>query len=453
MTLFIVVTMLQWIAGLGLLASTKTRLPKGMVLPLGLLVGLFVHSIFFFGVDLIQFGLNSTMLSATSAAIAVACNLWFSRVRSFYRWLFEKPRFTLRLYDFVVLGYAASIGFYVVWATVYWPVTPFDAMAGIDLVARETVSSGTINNRVFTDPSIVGFLSNQPFYAPFAMLLQVMFRIFGFAYGQVWLGIVAVATSWFFWSALRQFAHPMISSMLWMLLILTPEFLGYTYLLQTDYLNAAYMSVGVALLAIGATKVEYNTWWAAALMFGGACWSRTESVLLVAIGLIGCLILWNREALKPPKIKFILGAATISVFCFWLWNGMYLQWYLPTRPDTSSELVAFDVARFVAVAGSTFTNVLADTGLWGIAFVLFALGLVANLILKRNVGNLMLLVWIVAILGGLLLVGTIFSAAIVEQTLRRGMFKLLPLVFLYVAALPLVQEWSKNLEQWERGKA
>lgn len=453
MMVFTISLMLQWLAGLGLLASTRTRLPKSVILPLALLSGMFVHNVLFFAVDLLHLGFRDSTVMGAGVIATLLCNAWLPRVREFYAWLFSKPTFTLRMYDLVVLGYGVMVGYYVVWAAWYWPVTPFDAMAGIDLVAREAVSEGTINNRVFTDPSMAGMLSNQPFYAPFAMLMQVMYRIMGFAYGQVWLGIVAVATSWFFFGALRQFAHPLIASILWLLLILTPELLGYTYLLQTDYVNAAYLSIGVALLALGTKNNDSNAWWISAFMLGAACWSRTETVMLVAMGLIASVVVWKSSAFRGDRLKFLIGTATLSLLFFWLWNGMYVQWVLPVHPDTARELVGFDPSRFVSVLSDTMTNVVADTGLWGMAFILFAVGLVGNAIAKRSFGNAILLAWIVAVFLGLVLVGTIFSAAIVEQTLRRGMFKLIPLMFLYVAALPVVKDWSERLQSWENGRA
>lgn len=451
-----VTLLLQLLAGFGMMACTNTRLPKAMTVPLALLVGMFLHSVLLFVVDLFGLGLSFSMLMTSGITAAVASHVWLDRTRQFYQWLFSNVRFTLRLYDVVVLGYALSIGYYVVWAAWFWPVTPFDAMAGIDLVAREAVNQGTINNRVFTDPSLTGFLSNQPFYAPFAMIMQVMYRLVGFMYGQVWLGITAVAASWFFWSALRQVVHPFIANILWMLLILTPELLGYTYLLQTDYLNAVYFASGVLLVMLSSQQDQSSTQQTlglAALMFAGACWSRTETVLLVALGLLATMAVWRMESLKREKLTFLLAAAGLSITAFAVWNGYYLQSVLPVRPDTAAELIGFSVSRFVDVSSAMITNVLADTGLWGLAFLLFVAMLAANAVIKRSLGNHLLLAWIVATLLGLLVVGTIFSAAIVEQTLRRGVFKLLPLMFLYVAALPLVQEWGKQLGNWEKGKA
>jgi len=67
------------------------------------------------------------------------------------------------------------------------------------------------------------------------------------------------------------------------------------------------------------------------------------------------------------------------------------------------------------------------------------------------VGNRVVAVWALAILLGLVATGTVFSSAIVEQTLRRGIFKLVPLMFLLMATMPVVQHLAKRLERWETG--
>lgn len=449
MTVFVVVLVLQILAGTGVLASTSSRIPKSMVLPIALLLGMFTHTVLFFCIDLLHLGFSVTTLLTTAVFGVVLTHLRMGYIQQWYRWLFSDVRFTLSMYDVVTLSYALSTAYYVVWATWYWPVTPFDAMAGIDLVAREAVQEGTIANRVFHDASLRGYLSNQPFYAPFAMLLQVMYRLMGFMYGQIWLGIVAISASWMFWAAMRQVVHRFVANTLWVLLILTPELLGYTYLLQTDYLNAAYFASGVILLYLTFDKGLASGYWPAALLFAGACWSRTETIMLVGIGMVFTTLLWKSEVLKGRKRNVLLGTLAASAIVFLAWNLVYLQWYLPVRPDTMKELVGFSISRFAEVSVQFVANVLADYALWALTFILFIAALIWNVVSARTPGSSLLLVWIGAVLVGLVLVGTIFSAAVVEQTLRRGVFKLVPLAFLYVASSPTVVALGNRIKAWE----
>lgn len=448
-SLHILILCLDVLMGLGILALTKTRLPRSMSLPLSVLLGMFAHSMLVFLIEFTGLGIGRYTMIGAAVIGVVGLNAWWTRVAPFYKTLLKRPQFTLSMSDVIVIVAGCSVGYYVLWATWYWPVTPFDAMAGIDLVARQTIGEGTIVNRVFTDESLKGHLSNQPFYAPFAMLMQVIYRLIGYGFGQVWLGVASLSFSWFMWSALRQTVHPFIANLLWLMMIVTPEFLGYTYLLQTDYINAAFLASGVVLMVMSLERSSVSALGVSAVLFAAACWSRTETIGLVLIGIIAVLPMMARQLGSRKAVRYAIIALASSFATFILWNGVFVQLFLPVSPDASQELVLFDGARLVEVVSDTFTNVIFDVGLWGLTFILFAVTLVGSILWKRGVGSIATLLWIGAIFIGLEIVGIVFTAAVVEQTLRRGIFKLIPLVFMFVAAAPLLQEMSSRLLKWE----
>jgi hypothetical protein len=137
---------------------------------------------------------------------------------------------------------------------------------------------------------------------------------------------------------------------------------------------------------------------------------------------------------------------------FALWHVLYFNAYLPVRPSTSDQLLGFDLARALTVSTSLITNVIADVDYWGWVFLVFPVVLIADIVRQRKIETPMLLVWIGALLVGFIVIGTIFSAAIVEQTLRRGIFKLVPLVVLAMAGTQLLQTASRYLTNWEAGR-
>lgn len=451
MMFFVAHLAMNWITGLGLMGSLKTQLPRSMSIPLAPLLGMFVQTVLVFVVDLLPWGIGSGSITTATIVGVVLSHLRITPVREFYRSLVSQPRWTLTLYDVVLIIGALIVAYVVGWAAWFWPVTPFDAMAGIDLVARETVREGTINNRVFTDPSLAGHLSNQPFYAPYTMLMQVVYRLLGFAYGQVWLAVMAVCFSWFLLAALRQLVHPFLAGVLWLLAILTPELLGYTYILQTDYANAVFMCSAVILMAMSMERNTVSALGLSVVLFGAACWSRTETVLLVGLGLAAIAPFMIKHLPTRAAWLYLGSALGVALLMFALWNGLYLQVVLPVQPDTARELAMFDLGRCGAVIVDLL-KVMAQTDLWGVAFLLFVVAIPASAIRYRTVQPTVLLVWIGAITIGLVMVGTLFTAAVVEQTLRRGIFKLIPLLMMAVAWTPLLKSWSARLLTWETGR-
>ncbi len=443
---------LQFVAGLATLGALRLEMQRSMSVPVALLVGTFLHSLVFFGCELLHIPMSTQSMLFSAVVVAAVPHIWWKNVTTFYGRLLAKPTWTLTLYDVVTLGVIGYVTFIAVWASWYWPVTPFDAMAGIDFVAKQTVEEGTIVNRVFTDPSLAGHLSNQPFYAPFSMLLQVMYRLIGFAYGQVWVSIIAISLGWIVWTALRQLIHPFIADLLFVLYVLTPEMLGYTYIVQTDLINAAYYASAAIFLWQAIEKKQQPYLWLAMNLLCGACWSRSESILLVGFGLIGTITFIAKKWSWRFALTYCAIAGVGCLVVFGLWHLLFFYHYLPVHPTTSEQIIGFDVQRFVHVVWSTLTTVIADTALWAATFVLFGVAFVVNLLMNRSVSPVLLLIWIGATFLGLWIVGTVFSAAIVEQTIRRGIFKVIPLIFVYVAGTELLQRASRRLTQWEAGR-
>lgn len=450
--MLVLMLMMQWGIGLGTIGAIGYRVERSTLLPLSLLLGMFLHTVAMFLAQLAGVPLSMQTMLVSGTIVLVLPVVRWKTLRNTLEGLFALPRIRPTLYDVVIFGFVGYIGYMVVWASWYWPVTPFDAMAGIDLVARYAAKDGMIANQVFTDPSLQGQLSNQPFYAPFAMLMQVMMKLIGYPYTQIWVSIVAICFWWFVWSVLRRLVHPLFAGLLLVLFVLTPEMLGYSYILQTDFANAAFFTIGCVMLARSIDEEQLGGVVVSALAFAGACWSRTETPLLVV--LVGAVALPKMLRVFGPA-KGLIGAVSVlamSTFTFGLWNVVFFNSYLPVRPSTSEQIRGFDFERFTEVVASSWSSVIASTELWGWIVWLFLGVLVIDLIINRRISQPIIIGCIVAAVLGLFVVGTIFSAAIVEQTLRRGMFKVIPLMVIAIAGSGIVSSASSALFSWEAGR-
>jgi hypothetical protein len=353
--------------------------------------------------------------------------------------------------DILVLSVAIYFLFISGYAAFYWPVTPFDAMAGIDLVARTAVTEKTLDCSIYSTPILQGHLSNQPFYAPFAMIMQVIYRLIGFPFGQMWLTLMTVASLTVMWSMLRERLHPALAGVLWLLFISIPEQFGYTLLLQTDLANATFYCLGGILMVQALQRNDRARWYASALFLAAACWSRTETIILVGVlTAIMTPFAFKRfeGALRWRAPAITLIAAGVA---FALWHVLWFYAYLPVRPDTARELIMFTPDRFGAMFNDLVLDVMMDTGYWAYSFVLFALVLILNAIMNRTAQPVQYLIWIVVTLLVLLVIGTIFASAVADQTLRRGLFKLFPFMWMFMAETALMRSLSERIRTWELG--
>jgi hypothetical protein len=213
------------------------------------------------------------------------------------------------------------------------------------------------------------------------------------------------------------------------------------------------MVAGVYLMWQGAENNLHGFVLSSAVFFAAACWSRTESPLLILIGVLLAYPLLRRSFGSLPTIRMLGAVVLASGVAFALWHVLFMNAYLPVRPSTADQIAGFDAGRLVDVISTTWTSVIARIDYWGIVVWLFIGTTAVSIVLYRRITSGMLLVWIAAILIGLWFSGTLFTAAIVEQTLRRGMFKLIPLLVLAIAASELVTSASNRLSVWEQRRS
>lgn len=453
--LMFVIIALEFALGLAMLCRLGVRLSRPMTLALSVISGMFIHSLLLFVTQLanIPISVSSVVLSALVGVVAL--HLPPKQLVACYADFVRSPRWTLTMYDVVALGIGAYLLYISVWATYYWPVTPFDAMAGIDLVAKAAVKEGTLNCSIYRDPILAGHLSNQPFYAPFAMLQQVITRTIGFPFGQVWLAVLSISFYTFMFTFLRERVHPFIADVLWIFFIMIPELYGYTLLMQTDFANAVYYSIGGTLMIMAIEQKKTPLLWGSTLFLAAAAWSRSESFLLIGIMLLAMLPWLLRTWSMRQVVLWLVATGSVVIAVFALWHVLWFRLYLPVRPDTAAEIIGFDPARFASVTSLMFENVLSDVGYWGMTFFGFAAFVVIDgiytMVRRIRWSNSLPAMWIFVTFIMLLIVGTIFASAVVDQTLRRGLFKILPFIFMFIAGTSILQLASRRLQRWISG--
>lgn len=453
--LMFVIVALEFALGIAMLGRLRIQLSRPMTIALSVISGMFLHSLLLFLTQLVNVPISVGTIVLSAFVGVVALNVPPQKLGSYYADLFRAPRWTLSMYDVVTLVIGMYLLYISVWATYYMPVTPFDAMAGIDLVAKTAVQEGTLNCSIYRDPILAGHLSNQPFYAPFAMLQQVITRSIGFPFGQVWLSVLSISMYTFMFTFLRERVHPFIADILWIFFIMIPELYGYTLLMQTDFANAVYYSIGGILMIMAVEQKSTHLLWGSTLFLAGAAWSRSESFILVG-GMLLVMMPWLVKTWNTRQaLTWAISTGGVVVAVFALWHVLWFRAYLPVRPDTAAELIGFDPARFLTVTRLMFENVLSDLGYWGLTFYGFIVIVVVDAaftLWKRVRWNIVLpALWILVTFIVLLVVGTIFASAVVDQTLRRGIFKILPFVFMFIAGTTVLQFASRRLQRWTAG--
>lgn len=458
--------LLHLLTGLGIVAQFEGVRKRAETIGLSLLLGMGAHTLLIFFMELlhIRFTASSVLTMMLAASLLTNAN-YKASLALFQRLLNNKWDFKLYDIPFVLLG--AYFVYVSSWRAFYVAVTPYDAMVGMDMVAKYAAAEGHILSSAFTHPNLQGHVQNQMYYAPFTTFLQLMYRLAGHTVGQTWLGVVFGAFSLWFYGKLRDIAHPILAGFALLLLTLVPEMYGYTFMFLTDYSSAVFFTVGVVYF--GAYFNEGNTLSTlilSALGFGLSLWSRSDGAIFIFLGAILLFASQYRSVeVKQNVLRTAIWAA-IPLLFFVLWNVIFFQ-LAPRAPvnqisehagnigellgkfsDIVKTLIIGESQQISATESMNYSRVL-----YGYSFPIFFLFLIANTALFRNKKGWEALAWMLVLFVGFGLIAHLFVAATVENTIKRGFFKMFPLIYLFICSSALGQWLSEKMKALEGGTA
>ena len=457
--LTILLVTLQMTIGLGILCHFKESMGKwSQVLTLSFLLGSGYSSLMVFLLELMHIPINTLHIFLVLLAGSTVI-IWSLRpIRNIIGYLSNLKGPNIKLYEFGFLLILYSLLIISFWRTIYLPPYSYDTVVGPDLVALYAVSEGTVNSSIFSEPPYSKIIEhNQLYYAPFTMLLQLTYRLVGLPFGQVWLGILSLCFFTFFYSKCKDYCHPLLAGFFSLLLVITPEYYAYTFILQTDFSNAVFFVTGVIFFYQYWTGSRLQPLWLSALFFCLAVWSRSETIFFLPVG---ALLVFIKEHKRSTRRALLLSTILMvpSIFLFSLWNYIYVNLYLRTDKSMSEEL-AIHVSSFPADLLEAFDRmnsvVIFNTNYWGYIVYIFLILLLPNLffsIMNKKWSSNSILLWIAALylIFGLLIVT--FPAVTPHNTFRRGFFKVIPLLIFFLCCGPFTAWFTSVLKQWEYRK-
>lgn len=441
--LFIILHMT--IGGLILLALGFRRINAtfiGLAFPIGLGFG----SVLVFILDVLHIHLN--LLTVTGSHIILIGLLYFFLMRQQAFAGLHRPVIRLTLVEIPFLFVFAVLAFISVWRCYYVPITPYDAIQGIDLLAKYAIIDGRLHSHMLDD--LRPYLSTQPYYAPFCALSQIIYRLGGLPFGKLWLSGMFLSFTLVFYAQLRRHIHPLLSGILTLALLAIPEMYAYTFMLQTDYSNAIFVSLAIIFLYNYITNHQRPDFRLAALLFGLGAWSRSETIAFSLMTAF-LLFIWefrtnSRQATRNAAFFFLL-----SFLLFAAWNLFYLPVMLDYSPESYFRFGFWDGHRMLILIKGMW-EILTTTGYWGYILPAFAVGLVVNLFLLRDVRNLFVLCWIAGLLVGFFLLLYHLQLNIeanISYTFRRGLFKLFPVVLFYLGTSRMLESVAERIHRFE----
>ena len=454
--MYLITLIIHYVIGFGILNRLNVSRNKVEVFGLAFPIGLGIGTLAILIMDIL--GLSLTLFSTTIVFAGLGMVLIFPDILKIsqtkhlhFSHLFIGLK-KIYLAEWILLGFIFFLYGISFWRCFYLPITPYDTIVGIDLVAKYAVEEGRIDSQMFT--GLEGHMTTQPYYAPFTTLSQIIYRLSGHDFGKIWLTFMFLSLWVVFYINLRKEIHPILAGFLTIVLISIPEMYAYTFMVQTDFSNAVFICLSVIYLSQFIQKQKMSYFWLASLLFGFGVWSRSESIAFAtSTAVLLFLFLYFRSDKKFNAYKLALYSLLISFFFFTIWNLYYLPVVLNYSPESYFKIGFWDPDRLIA-HWNGMLGILTNTVYWGYNLHFFIIVVIINLIFFRDKKNIFILLWIVVLFLSFLILFyhlQLSTNSNINNTFRRGTFKFWPIMIYYIGISCLIKKLSDKIGNWELG--
>jgi hypothetical protein len=452
--IILLLTIIQFIAGFGLINLFNIQLKPGLLISLAILLGVAVFSIMPFILQLAYIPLTSTNVFISILAACVLLNIKFKSGIARLKELKANIRIRIKLYEIPFVVMIAFIVFVSAWRCFYFPPTPRDLTSGAEVIAEYAIREKTMINSVF---SVNLETTNNVFKPPYITCLQIIYKYAGFEFGQVWLSTIVACFLIFLYQAITVSIHRIFAGLLVLFFMAIPEMFAYTFMVLFDYSNAVFFFLGIWFLYQFFQNQQRNYLAFAGLLMAIATYIRSETLILAC--LMVPAIVWYHWKNKTGIVKGLISSAFFvvpSVLAYIISISIYINRYLPTKYNIQGlvnknlgDLSPF-FTRFSEINSKLIFSDM-GVGYYGYFIYFFILLLVLEVLIKRKLNNTTRN-WLYAVLViyiGFPLMGYLLPLLDLNNSTKRGLFKIFPLMLLYMANNSLLVSWSQRITKWE----
>lgn len=389
-------------------------------------------------------------------AILLATTVLFSI--PLWKYIGKKPDIKLKspaVYEYPFLIVITGLVLFTIWSCFYYPPQARDMLTGPELMAKYAIREHTMINSMFLQDL---HTTNNYLKPPSITSLQIIYKLFVMPFGQTWLNIICISIVVWLYSLLKEKLHPVIACFLLLAFMATPELYAHAIIISFDYSNMVFFFGGFYFLTRFLESGQRNELLFSSFMFGLATYMRVETLLLLLMFLP---LLWytlykSKAPMKDIAIKSML-LPVFSIFFYVVSMGIFVRYYIPIRYSVTNELNAHlgnlgDVVDRLVKMNTDLLFSRAGMLFFGDYIIYFYVVLVADILIYRKKftrEGYRALYGIAVVYIGLPVLSHIFPLMDLLTTIKRGVFKMWPIIILYWRNSGFLTEVSRYISDWE----
>lgn len=442
----------QFLTGRGILHLFRIKEKAIVLFAISSIVGIGVFSLLPMLLELFKLPITKANVLASIVAATLLPNIFVIRrykISSLKPEGFKMPA----LYEMLFIVVYAALLVPSVWRCYYYPPYARDVLSGPEALAHFALIEHKISNSVFS----VNLLDSTPnlLKPPYITDLQIIYKMFVHPFGQLWLSILTIVFLIWVYNLVRDRLHPVLAGMVTLLFLTIPEVYGYTYVLLWDYSNMVFFFAGYYYLFQYTRTKEYNLFLFGVLLLGFATFVRLDTLIFIGLTTPLLFVYLYRDKVALSSIVYSIGIMlAVPLVFYFVWVNIFVKYYLPIGTNLGSELNPGPVSMYFDWM-ARINNELIFGGdnlqLYSYIIYIFILVFLADLIVYRKKISkeaVFMLVGIAIIYFGMPLMGY-FTKWFNITTAKRGIFKMFPLIILYMCNSPLLLKLSEAIKAFE----
>ncbi len=445
----------HYLSGRGILQLFRLELKNLQLICLSIILGVPLVSLAPCFVQLLHIPITMGSMFASVGILTALCCVPLA-------FHFKMPKFgkiTLpQIYELPFLLCCLLLVVLSVWRCYYYPVFARDMLAGPELLAEYAVRERNMVSSVF---NVDLHTTNNYFKSPYITCLQIIYKLLVQPFGQLWMSVLFVPFIVLLYSYLRHRLHPLLAALLLFLFMTIPDLFAYSFVMLYDYSNMVFFFLGFYYLVQHLESKKTSEFAFALFLFGLATYIRVETLVLIGMLALMPLVMYYRQKLEPKKIVLRMALLiAVPVAAYFICIHLFVEHFVPLPFNASNDInknlgdVSYFFERF-----SNMNSILIF-GAQGLVvyglYMKFFLGLLVIDIIyfvatrkPMTMEGRYALYGVLVVYIGLPLLGYLLPLFDIMNTTKRGLFKILPLMLLYMANSGMLRAISERITNWE----
>ncbi len=461
-------TLMHCVMGFSLLNLLRVKIDNSLLkICISLLLGIGITSLLpmFMEFAHIKFTKTSVIVTIIGASL-------FPFLLTFKQTISEIKSFSIdfskiKIYDLLALGamfYLLYIGSYKCYL---FPTYSRDFTSGPEVIAEYAIKEGHIINSVF---GLDLLSTNNHQKPPFIVGLQIIYKMFVQEFGQVWLILISHAFFISLYLILRKFSHALFAGIFVLASIAVPELYAYIIMVLFDFSNMVYVFIGFYFLYqyLFYEERQKSNLILSSIFFMLATYIRPETMILSSM-VAGFYFIWSYREDKlnhwKTKLFHTIYIALPSILMYIISIEIFVKRLLPGKFHAInainsnlshlsplwqrySDMIHVLMYNRNPNEGYSSIGLFNETFTFLLIFVLAELGIA----LYRKTWERKSQFWFFSILITYLFIGFfgyLLPLATLNDTTKRALFKLIPLIFAFGSQTFFIQFLSRLLHNWE----